>query len=282
MTTTTTIHFLNVGLGNMALIQTANGKNLVVDCHLTEESSWRATEYIKDTIGEVAPLSAFICTHREDRCIRGLKKLHEKFPIRMICDSGFPGVGQASDAYREYMALRKTIGGRLLRQGMNMNFGETRLSCLSSMDGRLGEDPQSQGLILRVEHRNNRTDQIERSVIFSGDSGAAIWRDGVLQDYGKAELSSDFLLASNHGSQAFFRDGEGPAFMEHLASIEPILVIVSTGSGDDHSPSEEALDSYRSLSTGSKNGYKLMRTDIHGTMKLTLRSRGGWNLATDQ
>lgn len=279
----TVIHFINVGLGNMALIQTANGKNLMIDCHVTDDNVWRVTEYIKNVLGEVAPLAAFICTQREDRCMRGIKTLHEHFPIRVICDSDFPGTDQASEAYRDYMALRKTIGGKSLKRCTHMNFGQTRLSFLSSMDERLKGEPQSQGLVLRVEHRGITTDRVERSVIFSGDSDADTWRNGILQDFSPSDLSSDFLVASNHGSTSFFRDRKGkPAYTDHLAMIEPVMVMVSVDYGDKDYPNEAALDSYRSLATGSKNGYKLMRTDIHGTMKLTLASKGRWNLATDQ
>ena len=34
----TTVHFINVGLGNMVLVECANGASFVVDCNITEDN----------------------------------------------------------------------------------------------------------------------------------------------------------------------------------------------------------------------------------------------------
>ena len=87
----TIIHFLDVGQGNMVLIETANGKNFVFDCNVTDDNQDRVLNYVAEQIGEGASLSAFICSHRDSDHMRGVKKLHARFPVSQVWDSDYPG-----------------------------------------------------------------------------------------------------------------------------------------------------------------------------------------------
>jgi beta-lactamase superfamily II metal-dependent hydrolase len=105
----TTIHFIDVGQGNMVLIQAADGKIFVFDCNLTDENENRVLNYVEKQIGRWSSIYAFICSHRDSDHIRGIKKLHRGFAISRIWDSDYPGTTTDCDEYREYMDLRRQL-----------------------------------------------------------------------------------------------------------------------------------------------------------------------------
>ncbi|MCG8360804.1 MAG: MBL fold metallo-hydrolase, partial [Kiloniellales bacterium] len=83
----TTVHFIDVGQGNMVLIATSSGKSFVFDCNITDDNEDRVLNYVANQIGEGKQLHAFICSHRDADHIRGVKRLHSRFPVRRIWDS---------------------------------------------------------------------------------------------------------------------------------------------------------------------------------------------------
>ena len=106
----TIIHFVDVGQGNMVLIETDDGRKLVFDCNVKEDNEARVLNYIAEQIGEGNALHAFICSHRDADHVRGVKKLHARFPIQEVWDSDYPGTTTDSAEYREYMELRRRVG----------------------------------------------------------------------------------------------------------------------------------------------------------------------------
>ena len=105
----TTIHFIDVGQGNMVLLQCSSGINLVVDCNITDANKDRVLNYVAKQIGDKGKLHAFICTHRDADHMRGVRILHNRFSVGGVWDSGYPGTTTDSDEYKAYMQLR---GGR--------------------------------------------------------------------------------------------------------------------------------------------------------------------------
>ena len=90
-------------------------------------------------------------------------------------------------------------------------------------------------------------------------------------------------MAAHHGSISFFDDpGLEYYYKEHLKAIKPNMTIVSVGPNSHGHPNDKAMSFYREYSTGSDKGNKVYRTDTKGTMKLTLKSGGGWNLEINQ
>lgn len=276
----TTIHFIDVGQGNMVLIEAASGSNFVFDCNITDDNEDRVLDYIADQIGEGKSLHAFICSHRDADHMRGVKKLHARFPIKTIWDSDYPGTTTDSSEYRAYMDLRRQLGSKVIEKQKYFDYGRTRLRMLSAKDDRLGSNANAQGIVIKVEQRNDGMDRIEGSAMLPADSDAETWRLGILEDYNKSEVSSNILMAAHHGSISFFDDPNLTYYYkDHLAAIKPAMTVVSVGPNSHGHPSDTALGYYREHSTGADNGSKVFRTDTKGTMKLTLKSGGGWNLS---
>ena len=279
----TTIHFIDVGQGNMVLIETASGTKFIFDCNITDANEDRVLDYVAKQIGERKSLHAFICSHRDADHMRGIKKLHARFPIKSIWDSDYSGTTTNTPEYRAYMDLRRQVGHRVIKKMTKFDYGRTRLRMLSAKDVRLPKNANAQGIVIKAEQRNEAMDRVEGSAMLPGDSDAETWRSGILVDYSKSDISSTMLMAAHHGSISFFDD---PAleyyYKDHLAAIKPAMTIVSVGPNSHGHPNDTAMGYYREYSTGSKEGKKVYRTDTKGTMKLTLESGGGWNLSVHQ
>ena len=279
----TIVHFIDVGQGNMVLIECANGANVLVDCNITENNKDRILNYVADQIGEKGRLRAFICTHRDADHMRGVRVVHDRFPIQEVWDSDYPGTSTDSDEYRAYMRLRRSVGAYIVEKQKYRSFGRTRLRFLSAKDSRLPEDANDQGIVLKVEERNADMSAVRSSTILTGDGGFATWKDGVLKDYLAKELSSDILMASHHGSLDFFDDpSSNQYFVKHMLAVKPDMTVVSVGPNSYGHPDDTALRLYRQHSSGPNKGNKVYRTDRQHTTKLTLKAGGGWSIATNQ
>lgn len=279
----TIVHFIDVGQGNMVLVECANGAIIVVDCNITENNKDCVLDYVADQIGERGRLRAFVCTHRDADHMRGVRILHNRFPIQEVWDSNYPGTSTDSDEYRAYMRLRRSIGPFIVEKQKYVSFGRTRLRFLSARDARLPADSNDQGIVLKIEQRNADMSAVRSSTILTGDCSFATWKDGILKDYSVNELSSDILMAAHHGSLDFFDyPNSYQYFVKHLKTIEPDMTIVSVGPNSYDHPNATALRLYRQYSTGSNKGNKVYRTDQQHTMKLTLKAGGGWTLTANQ
>jgi len=106
----TVIHFIDVGQGNMVLLEATDRKFYLCDCNVTNENEDSVLSYLAGVIGWGTIFSAFICTHRDADHMRGIKKVHEYFPVESIWDSGHPGTTTNSSEYQEYMDLRREVG----------------------------------------------------------------------------------------------------------------------------------------------------------------------------
>lgn len=281
---TTTVHFIDVGQGHMSLVECANGANFVVDCNITEDNKERVIKYLTDRIGKGSSIDAFICTHRDADHMRGVRILHDTFPLKAIWDSDYPGTSTDTPEYRAYMQLRRDVGARVIEKKKREDFGRTRFRYLSAKDSRLPKEANEQGIVLKVEQRTADLSTVRSSTMLTGDGGASKWKYGIMEDYSTSDVSCSIFLAAHHGSITFFDDpaDEKHYYTSHIAAIKPEMVVVSVGDNPHGHPDSKALELYRKYATGASNGRKIFRTDQQHTMKLTLKSSGGWNLSPDQ
>lgn len=70
----TVIHFIDVGQGNMVLIESSDGGFYLCDCNITNNNEDEVLDCLGDVFGWGENISAFICTHRDADHMRGIKK----------------------------------------------------------------------------------------------------------------------------------------------------------------------------------------------------------------
>lgn len=280
----TIIHFINVGQGNMALVETSNEKKIVVDCNVTDKNEENVLNYLKRKIGSRTRIDLFICTHRDADHMRGIRKLHAAFPITKIVDNDYPGTTTDTSEYRTYMRLRREVGAGIVKKKTRRDFGRTRFRYLSSCDERLAKNANAQGIVIKVEHLSANGLTALGSVVLTGDSDAATWRYGIQKDYARKELACDILLAGHHGSITFFDDpaDDEHYYLDHIRAMRPAMTIVSVGKNPHGHPDRKALELYEECSRGSNKGNKVFRTDREGNMYVHLKDEGGWSLKKKQ
>ena len=261
----------------MVLIEATNGRTYLCDCNVTSENEDDALGYLASTIGLGSPISAFICTHRDADHMRGIKKIHKFFPVQEIWDSDHPGTTTNSPEYLQYMDLRRQVGAKTKRRRTMQDLGRTRLRYLSAKDERLEKNANAQGLVIKVEHRNQSS--VGSSVILTGDCDAQTWRKAIKKDYPESDLKTDIFMAAHHGSISFFDDPEDQKYYytDHIKSISPAMTIISVGNNSYGHPDAKAIELYNKHSSGSNKGNKIYTTQDKGHIKLTLKD-DGWNL----
>lgn len=276
----TKVHCINVGQGNMTLLQLSDGKTFLYDCNVTNENEEDVLAYLENTIGMGNEIDVFICSHRDADHMRGVKKIHDCFPIQKVWDTGVTGTTPDSTEYKQYMELRRTAGYVEVEARKRYDYGNTRLRIMNSKNDNLPDDANAQSIVIKVVHRDNAADIDYGSVFLTGDTDAVTWKD-IRKNYTDSDLSCSILLASHHGALTYFDDpsDEQSYYTSHLQAKNPAMTIISVGDNPHGHPDEKAIKFYEMYSTGSDKGNKVYRTDVQGNMCVTLNDGGGWNLS---
>jgi beta-lactamase superfamily II metal-dependent hydrolase len=274
------VDFIDVGQGNMVLLQLSDGTIMLCDCNVTAENEKRVLRYMANTLPGSGSIDIFVNSHRDADHMRGVKRVHRAFPIKKIWDSGVTGTTPDSPEYREYMDLRNRLPSTEVERRKIWTYGATRIRVLNAKNADLPKDPNAQSIVLKVEIHNPQSGAtINKGVILTGDSDAATWKT-IVPHYDKARLSSEMLLASHHGAPTFFDDPSDTRnyYTEHIGLIEPAVCIVSVGDNNYGHPDSKALELYVKYSRGSNKGNKIFRTDERGSIRVVLKDDGGWEL----
>lgn len=279
----TFVHFIDIGQGNMTLLRLPNGEVLLYDCNVTNENEDAVIRYLRRYMSVGSKINTFINSHRDADHMRGVMKIHKRFPIGHIWDSGVTGGSPNSIEYLEYMNLRRTVGFSEIKPRTYYDKDNVRLRVMNSKNTDLTDNPNAQSMVIKVVHQHPTPGGPKSSVMLTGDTDAVTWKN-IQKHYTAADLSSDLLLASHHGSLTFFDDPADDAhyYTNHIREISPAMTIVSVGDSNPHGhPHDKSIELYEKHSRGSKNGNKIKRTDEHGSLLLELKDEGGWSLKHD-
>lgn len=272
----TKVHFLNVGQGNMTLLQLSDGKNFLYDCNVTNDNEDEVLRFLANQIGWNTIINTFICSHRDADHMRGVKKIHEYFPIQHVWDSGVTGTTPNSSEYRDYMDLRRSVGFTEIGPRVRYDYGDTRLRIMNSKNEDLASNANAQSIVIKVVHKGSE------SILLTGDTDAATWKD-IRRHYNDNDLSCSLLLASHHGSVTYFDDpADTHYYTSHLQAKSPAMTIISVGDNAHGHPNTKSIEFYTRHSTGSNHGNKVFRTDEKGHISAVLKDEGGWSLSTQR
>jgi beta-lactamase superfamily II metal-dependent hydrolase len=270
------LHFIDVGCGNMTLILFPKGKTYLYDCNVTDDNEDAVLKYVSKAMGARTTIDAFVCSHRDADHMRGIKKVHAEYPIRVIRDSGVEGTTTNSAEYREYMALRRDIGGTEVKARTYQDINGATVRWMNSQDDRL-TDANDQSIVMKIEFDGS-------SVLLAGDTSFRPWKEIILPYYSDEKLSTNILLGPHHGSPTFFDDpGDDKSYYTaHMKKVQPAMTLISVGPNVHDLPDSKALELYEKYSTGSNKGNKVHTTEDQGNMRLTLKGNGAWSLNVKQ
>jgi len=267
------IHFIDVGCGNMTLLLFPNGTTWLYDCNVTDDNEVAVLRYLTRVLGNFRPINAFICSHRDADHMRGIKKVHRRFPLGEIWDNDVPGTTTDSPEYREYMDLRRQLKNGEIRIGTQQH-GDVRVFWINSKDVNMS-DANDQSIVVKFDLHGT-------SALFAGDTSYRLWCDRIVRTYGD-NLKATILIGSHHGSLTFFDDPSDSRrfYTDHIARIKPVMTLISVGPNVHDLPNKNALTVYEKHSSGS-NGHKVWTTQDRGNMKLAISGDGAWTLSPNQ
>lgn len=243
---TLSIHFLDVGQGDCALIQTPDGRNVLVDAG-DEAHGDEVVRYL--TASGVNQIDLLVITHPHGDHIGGLPAVLENFGVSRVLDTGCPHGSQT------YKAILATIQARKIDYRLARDLRKPSV-CRNVTFEVLWPPPEYQpageeelndgSIVLRVEYGGI-------GVLLAGD----IQNDaeGKLLASGQVPESA-VLKVAHHGS-------ESGTSNELLQVVKPAYAVISVGADNSYGhPSRSVLD--RLAATGAQ----VYRTDEQGAITI--------------
>src|SRR6266481_534982 len=176
-------HFLDVGCGNMTLLLFPNDTTYLYDCNVTDDNEEDVLRYLATAMGSRTSINIFVCSHRDADQMRGLRKIHDDYPIGEIRDPGVAGTTTDSPEYEDYMALRREIGSRIIQARTKLEIGHATVRYMNSADEDF-TDANDQSIVMKIEYENS-------SLLLAGDTSFEPWKEKILPFYSDEKLRAN-------------------------------------------------------------------------------------------
>lgn len=243
-----TLHFLDVGQGDGAVVRTPNGHWIVIDAGPRSAHGDAGRRVVVPFLLRhgVRSLSAVVVSHAHADHIGGVEAVLDRFPTGEVLE---PGEAVADPLYHEFLdaIAAAAVPWHAGRPGEHFELDGVRFTLLHpdvTWPG-WGEDLNEDSLVLLVEYGTFRA-------LFSGDIGFPV------EAYLRGRIGPiDLLKVGHHGS----RGSTGDAWLNEL---QPRAAIISVGDNNYGHPAPETL---RRL---AGHHVPIWRTDQQGTVAVTV------------
>ncbi len=215
---------LDVGQGDSFLIQTTNGKQMLID------GGKDAT--VLGELSKVMPwndrsIDIVLATHPDMDHIGGLDEVLKRYKVGVFVTSE---VGGETAEYKSLMKLvqSKKIPAYFLRSGMKINFSDTEYFEVLFPDRDVRGWETNTGSVV------GKFVSGKRSILFTGDSPAPI--EQYLAKKESKNLDVDILKLGHHGSRTSTTSA-------YLKATTPSLALISAGKNNSYGhPHKEVLN----------------------------------------
>ena len=238
------IHYIDVGQGDSALVQ-SNNKNLLIDSG-PPESSDSLVKYLK-SFG-VKKLDFVIATHPHADHIGGMQSILKEFNVSYFCA---PKVTENTDIFKNMIKALKeentSINTLSYSNYHPIDLGEnTKVEIYSPLNEEY-DNINNYSPLLRISYG-------ETSFLFTGDAEADVEMEVLKLN---KDLKSDVLKVGHHGSITSTTDS-------FIKEVSPSIAIISSSLDNSYGhPSPQILNKLLD------NKIKIFRTDEDGTIILS-------------
>lgn len=242
------VTFLDVGQGDCALLESPNGKTMLIDGG--PESAFSKIDALLTRRGIVG-LDVVVASHLHADHIGGLIQVIDTYPVGIFYDPPF-------DAQSEtYFELLDALNESQTPVSSPLAGVDTLLPWDSAVEVRVlapyqtvYSDFNDTSYILRVSYGAT-------SVLFAGDA-TALGEKLALKAQPNRYFQANVLKVGHHGSS-------GSTSEKFLETVQPSIAVISVGKDNEYGlPDQELLDRLE------KQGVTVYRTDEDGTITLLL------------
>jgi competence protein ComEC len=253
-----TLHFLDVGQGDGALLRTPAGRWMLIDAGPRNERSDAGRRVVIPFLLSqgVHQLAVAVVSHAHADHLGGIPTVLERFRPGLVIEPGDP---VADPLYLEFLneLAADSIAWHAGRRGERFTLDSVRFTILHPYQwDHWGEDLNEDSVVLLVEYG-------EFQAIFAGDAGFPA--EAAMKNQSRRV---DLLKVGHHGSRGSTGD-------EWLDSLRPKAAVISVGANTYGHPSPEALGRL------ARHRVEAWRTDRDGTItvwtdgsQMRLRARG--------
>lgn len=238
------ITVLDVGQGDSIFIKMPGGENVLIDAGPPKAAKKVILPFL--SARGVNKIDLAVLTHAHDDHVGGFPAILENIRIDKVLD---PGVPHTSAAYRRFLTLigRKKIEYSNPRAGQVLSFGDVKAAVLAPFWHMESRDLNDSSIVLRFVYGRH-------SFLFTGDAGVRV--EERMMAFG-FPLKSDVLKVGHHGS----RTSTGERF---LRAVRPSVAVIPVGAVNRYGhPSPGVIDML------SENKIRVLRTDVHGAVRIT-------------
>jgi competence protein ComEC len=240
-----TLHFLDVGQGDGALLQTPAGRWILIDAGPRNERSDAGKRVVVPFLIShgARQLTLAIVSHAHADHIGGVVSVLQRFHADAVIEPGDP---VADPLYYEFLGeiAADSIPWHRGRRGEQISLDSVRFTILHPDDwARWGEDLNEDSVVFLVEYGAFQA-------IFAGDAGFPA--EAEMRGHTRAV---DVLKVGHHGSRGSTGD-------EWLDSLRPKVAVISVGQNTYGHPAPETLA--RLL----RHQISIMRTDRDGPVTI--------------
>ena len=248
-----TVHFMDVGQGDAALVQTPGGKNILIDTGGLQGdadiSRMVLLPYLR-YLG-VKQIDLLCLSHGDHDHAGGASGVAAKLPVKMIW------LGSATENSADVQKLLQTVKNksevRYLHKGERWQTGDCRLTVASALSGPSSDaatETNSASLVLQLSCKGH-------SLVFGGDA------DMETEEKALPLLQrADVLKISHHGSET----SSSPFYLNR---VRPRYGVISVGKNNRYGhPARETLKRMHAA------GIIPLRTDEMGAIKIVFDKSG--------
>ncbi|SHJ46551.1 cell wall-binding repeat-containing protein [Clostridium magnum] len=233
------VSFIDVGQGDSILIQTPNGKNMLIDAGPTEASS-TVTSYLSG-LG-ITQLDVIAGSHPHEDHLGGMSTVINMFKVGKIY---MPKVTTTTHTFEDVITAIKNKGLSIDTPiaGTTVDLDpDVKLEILAP-NSESYEDLNNYSIVFKLTYGN-------KSFLFTGDAEDVSEKEMLSKGY---DLKADVLKVGHHGSNS--------STASILSAVSPQYAIISVGKGNDYGhPTQATMDKLKNA------GVTVYRTDENGTV----------------